>query len=172
MTAQLATATAVQVRAIPADVLSQLRLLDDAGRPMEPFIDPEGGSPLRCCLRPIRPGEQVALVSYAPLRRWAAQRGVSPRAYDEVGPVFIHPAQCPGPAGPGYPAELAGAHRVLRAYSPDGTILRGRLASETELADPPRAEAALAEVLADPAVAVVHVRAVEFGCFLFEARGG
>ncbi len=170
MTTQASVMTAVQIRAIPADVLSQLRVTDDAGQPMAPFIDEEGGSPLRCCLRRIRPSERVALVSYAPLRRWARQAGARPGAYDEVGPVFIHPTECPGPDGTGFPAELAGAHRVLRAYSGGGQILGGRLASAAELADPAAAESVLAEVLADPAVAVVHVRAVEYGCFAFEAR--
>jgi hypothetical protein len=169
MTTQAPAATAVQIRAISPAVLSQLRVVDDAGQRMAPFTDSEGGSPLRCCLRRIRPGEQVALVSYAPVRRWARQAGASPGAYDEVGPVFIHPSQCPGPAGTGFPADLTGAHRVLRAYSAAGQILGGRLASPAELASPASAESVLAEVLADPAAAVVHVRAVEFGCFLFEA---
>ncbi|MGW0900758.1 DUF1203 domain-containing protein, partial [Streptomyces goshikiensis] len=31
-------------------------------------------------------------------------------------------------------------------------------------------EEALTEAFADPAVALVHLRAVEFGCFLFEVR--
>ncbi|MGW3510169.1 DUF1203 domain-containing protein, partial [Streptomyces sp. NPDC000994] len=31
------------------------------------------GAPLRCCLRRSEPGERIALVSYAPLRRWAAE---------------------------------------------------------------------------------------------------
>ena len=78
MTTQAPPVTAVQIRAIPAEVLSQLRVTDDAGQPMTPFIDEEGGSPLRCCLRRIRPGERVALVSYAPLRRWARQTGARP----------------------------------------------------------------------------------------------
>jgi hypothetical protein len=170
MTTQAPPVTEVQVRAIPADVLNQLRVTDDVGRPMAPFIDAQGGSPLRCCLRRIRSGERVALVSYAPLRRWARQTGARPGAYDEIGPVFIHATQCPGPDGTGFPAELTGAHRVLRAYSAGGQILGGRLASATELADPQAAGSVLAEVLADPAVAVVHVRAVEYGCFAFEAR--
>ncbi len=170
MTTQTTTARAVQISAIPADVLSELRVLDDAGHRMAPFTDAEGGSPLRCCLRRIRPGERVALVSYAPLRRWARQSGARAGAYDELGPVFIHPSDCRGPEAAGFPAELAGAHRVLRAYSPAGHILGGRLASAAELGDPAAAERVLAEVLADPAVAVVHVRAVEFGCFLFEAH--
>jgi hypothetical protein len=170
VTTQAPPVSQVQIRAISPGVLSQLRVLDDAGQRMAPFIDSEGGSPLRCCLRRIRPGERVALVSYAPLRRWAQQAGACPGAYDEVGPVFIHPSDCPGPDGTGFPAELTGTHRVLRAYSADGQILGGRLASAAELADPASAESVLAEVLADPAVSVVHVRAVEFGCFACEAR--
>jgi len=31
-------------------------------------------------------------------------------------------------------------------------------------------EALLADIFTDPLVALVHVRAVEFGCFLFEVR--
>ena len=50
-------------------LLSQLRERDDAGHPPRLLIDQEGGSPLRCCLRRIRPGERVALVAYAPLGR-------------------------------------------------------------------------------------------------------
>jgi len=131
---------------------------------MVPFTDEEGGSPLRCCLRHSTPGERIALVSYAPLRRWAAETGVDPGAYDEQGPVFIHAEAeaCAGPgAGEGYP--FAGAHRVLRRYSGEGRILGGRL--EEALG-----EGAFEEAFADPEVAVVHVRAVEYGCFLYEVR--
>src|SRR6185503_10303206 len=83
--------------AIPAAVLDQLRILDDAGRPPVSSVDDEGGSPLRCCLRRARPGERVSLVSYAPLRRWAANAGAEPGPYDEQGPVFIHAEACAGP---------------------------------------------------------------------------
>jgi hypothetical protein len=164
------TTLSYQVRAIGPDVLGQLRQQDDAGHPPRIVIDAEG-SPLRCCLRPIRQGERAALVSYAPLRRWAKQNAdADPGPYDEVGPVFIHPAPCGGPAGTGFPAWLARSHRVLRAYSADGHILDGELI-EPDLADPvASAEAALAELFARPEVAFVHARAVEFGCFLFEVR--
>lgn len=169
------TATAYQIRAIGPDVLAELRVRDDAGHAPRIQVDEEGGAPLRCCLRPIRPGERVALVSYAPLRRWARETGADPGPYDETGPVFIHPEPCPGPAVPGpgedgYPAALAGAPRVLRCYSADGRILGGRLFGAGEPDDAAAAEAALTEIFADPAVALVHVRALGFGCFTFEAR--
>ena len=150
------------VRPIDADVAASLRQVDDAGRAPLPVTDPDGGSPVRCCLRASRPGEELLLVSYAPLRRWAAERGIDPAAYDEVGPVFIHPSACAGPDGSGYPDELRGSPRVMRAYGADGRIVDGRLVSAGE--DP---EPVIDELLADERVAVVHARALGFGCFTF-----
>ncbi|MFG3099401.1 DUF1203 domain-containing protein [Streptomyces sp. NPDC048182] len=144
-------------------VLDELRRTDDAGRPMAPFTDAEGGDPLRCCLRRSRAGERVALVSYAPLRRWAAETGAEPGAYDEQGAVFIHAEPCAGPEDHELP--FTNAHRVLRRYSAAGRILGGALVDGPDGFAP-----ALADAFADPAVALVHVRAVEYGCFLYEVR--
>jgi Protein of unknown function (DUF1203) len=159
-----------EVRAIAPEVVRQLLAIDDAGNPPRLLTDDDGGSPLRCCLRPAEPGERIALVSYAPLRRWAQQTAAQPGPYDEVGPVFVHVGQCPGPDGTGYPGWLAAGRRVLRAYSADGRILRGRLIDADRGCSPVAAESALAEMFADPQVALVHARAVEFGCFTFEVR--
>ncbi len=159
-----------EVRAIASDVVRQLLAIDDAGNPPRLLTDDEGGSPLRCCLRPAEPGEQIALVSYAPLRRWARETGARPGPYDEVGPVFVHARSCPGPDGTGYPGWLAAGRRVLRAYSADGRILGGRLIDPDPACSPVPAESALAQLFTDPEVALVHARAVEFGCFTFEVR--
>ncbi|MYR43578.1 DUF1203 domain-containing protein, partial [Streptomyces sp. SID5910] len=152
-------------RPIAPDVLKELRTADDAGRVPAPVTDDEGGAPLRCCLRRSRPGERIALVSYAPLRRWAAATGADPGAYDEQGPVFVHAfaEECAGPETDGLP--FTNSHRVLRRYSTDGRILGGRL-----IGDPGAFPYALREAFDDPAVALVHVRAVEYGCFLYEVR--
>ncbi|MEU6326806.1 DUF1203 domain-containing protein [Streptomyces sp. NPDC047049] len=163
---------------IPETALRQLRVTDDAGRPAEPFTAREDGvpqdavgAPLRCCLREVRAGERVALVSYAPLRRWAAATGAEPGAYDEQGPVFIHAGACGGPDGAAgrYPAMSAGSLRVLRRYNARGQITGGRY---LEVPEDARAafDAALGEAFADPRTALVHVRAVEYGCFHFEVR--
>ncbi|MCX5288139.1 MULTISPECIES: DUF1203 domain-containing protein [unclassified Streptomyces] len=150
-------------RPIEPSVLKELRTADDAGRPMTAGIDDEGGAPLRCCLRRSEPGEVIALVSYAPLRRWAAGTGAEPGAYDEQGPVFIHADECPGPEGDGYP--FANAHRTVRRYSADGHILGGELVEAPD-------DRAFQNAFDDPSVALVHVRAVEYGCFLYEVRRG
>ncbi len=162
--------TGFEIRAIAPDVLAKLRITDDAGNAPVLVTDADVGAPLRCCLRPSRAGEQIALASYAPLRRWANETGAEPGPYDEVGPVFIHPAPCEGPDGTGYPNWLAAGRRVLRAYRADGRILGGRLVEADATGSPVEAELAIAEMFADPAVALVHGRAVEFGCFTFEVR--
>ncbi|WFB06710.1 DUF1203 domain-containing protein [Streptomyces sp. LX-29] len=158
-----------EVRAIAPEVLERLRERDDAGRPPRLVTEEgEGGTPLRCCLGRSGPGEELALLSYAPLRRWARETGADPGAYDETGPVFVHAVDCGGWSGdPGrYPVALHGERRVLRAYSARGTILGGRLLDGQAVS----VERALAELYADPEVAAVHVRAVEFGCFHAETR--
>ncbi|MFE1550091.1 DUF1203 domain-containing protein [Streptomyces sp. NPDC058718] len=155
---------------VPSSVLDELRRVDDAGRECRPFVAPEDGGPLRCCLRAARAGERIALVSYAPLRRWAAEAGVDPGAYDEQGPVFVHAEECGGPApSEAYPFVRPGVLRAVRRYDAAGRIVGGRLLELSEAAGE-EVEGAFAEAFADPAVALVHVRAVEYGCFLFEVR--
>nr|WSS68899.1 DUF1203 domain-containing protein [Streptomyces sp. NBC_01175] len=163
--------TTYEARPIGPDALKELRTSDDAGRPCVPYTATEGGEPLRCCLRGAGPGERIALVSYAPLRRWAAGTGARPGAYDEQGPVFIHAGECGGPAADraGYPFSRAGALRAVRRYNAAGEIVGGRLLEIP--ADEERGyDEALAEAFADPEVALVHVRAVEYGCLHFEVR--
>ncbi len=157
------TTTTYAARPIAPRALKELRTADDAGRPAEPFTDTEGGAPLRCCLRRSEPGEVIALVSYAPLRRWASETGVTPGAYDEQGPVFIHAGECHGPAGDALP--FTGAHRTVRRYSGEGRILGGRLVREP--GDFPQA---FLEACDDPAVGRVHGRGGGVGCFLYEVR--
>ncbi|MDT0267456.1 DUF1203 domain-containing protein [Streptomyces sp. DSM 44915] len=167
------TTATYQPLAIAPHVLDELRERDDSGVIPRVYADATAGAPLRCCLRRSRVGERVSLVSYAPLRRWAAAAGVYPGAYDEVGPVFIHTGRCPGPeASFGYPFAETGAARVLRRYGGEGRITGGALVRLPD--DPGQAQTAVDRALhmafADPEVAVVHVRAVEYGCFQYEVR--
>ncbi len=163
--------------AIPPAALKELRDTDDAGHPLRPFTASDDGvpldcvgSPLRCCLRGIEAGERVALVSYAPLRRWAAATGADAGAYDEAGPVFIHADACGGPrSNADYPFARPGALRTVRRYDAEGHIVGGRLFEIPEDA-PAGFDRIFEDAFAEPGVALVHVRAVEYGCFQFEVR--
>ncbi|MEU0992105.1 DUF1203 domain-containing protein [Streptomyces sp. NPDC005953] len=169
--------TAYTTLPIPPATLQELRTVDDSGRPMRPYTAREDGvpldcvgGPLRCCLRTIEAGERVALVSYAPLRRWATTSGAEPGAYDEIGPVFIHADECEGPREPGrYPSTRPGALRTVRGYNAKGHIVGGRFFEVPESADA-GFDRVLREAFAESGVALVHVRALEHGCFLFEVR--
>ena len=67
--------------------------------------------------------------------------------------MFIHAEACAGPAaGSGYP--FANAHRTVRG---------GELVDALD-------DDGFARAFADPSVVLVHVRAVEYGCFFFEIR--
>ncbi|MEV6793079.1 DUF1203 domain-containing protein [Streptomyces sp. NPDC051320] len=157
--------------------LKELRYVDDLGRAPQPYTARKDGvpldcvgSPLRCCLRSVEPGERIALVSYAPLRRWAAATGAEPGAYDEAGPVFIHADACKeSPVIDGYPFARQGALRTVRRYNAAGHIVGGRLFEVPGNADA-GFDRVFAEAFADPDVALLHVRALEYGCFQFEVR--
>ncbi|MEV4503693.1 DUF1203 domain-containing protein [Streptomyces klenkii] len=173
-----ASASTYEPLPIPPATLAELRRADDSGRPVQPYTAREDGipydsvgSPLRCCLRAVEPGERVALVSYAPLRRWAAASGAEPGAYDEAGPVFIHAEECGGPReeAQGFRLARPGALCVLRRYDARGRIVGGRLFEVPEAREAGFARA-LGEAFAEPEVALVHVRALEYGCFQFEVR--
>jgi hypothetical protein len=156
------TTTTYVVRPIDPAVVVRLRAVDDAGRTPEPYLDADGGNPLRCCLRLSEPGERLLLASYAPLRRWAAAAGADPGAYDEVGPVFLHADACAGATGDGYPAQMRDWPRVLRAYDRNGRIVGGEVKGDGQAPEP-----LLDGLFADPGVAFVHARAVVNGCFTF-----
>ncbi|MEU4873472.1 DUF1203 domain-containing protein [Streptomyces sp. NPDC021608] len=128
------------------------------------MTDEEGGAPLRCALAPQRARRvRRPRLLRAPAAPGGRGAGVDPGPYDEPGPVFLHARACPGPAGDALP--FTDGHRALRRSSHDGRILGGRL-----VGDPDGFGAAFAEAFADPRVALVHVRAVEYGCFLYEVR--
>jgi hypothetical protein len=153
--------TQLQVIAIPSDRLERIRhdQRDDLGNPVTSRTA-LGWEPLRCCLRVASVGEAIALISYEPF----AHR--SP--WSEAGPVFVHLAECSGYSTPAeLPAALRTGPRVLRTYAADGSLAYEDIML---VADGVDLEPALAELLARPDVARVHVRAHLSQCFTYEVR--
>jgi hypothetical protein len=147
---------------IPARELEQIRAagVDEAGNRLVAEVDDEGGSPLRCCLREIHPGEEVLLIAYTP-------PGTS-GAYAERGPVFIHARPCGGYPAPGqYPPELRYRQQVVRGYDHHGRIADGILADDGD-----QALGVIREMLARPGVAQVQLRNVGAGCYNCTVRRG
>ncbi|MFE9202235.1 DUF1203 domain-containing protein [Micromonospora sp. NPDC007230] len=151
----MTTSTGYLIQPMPGEVLAEVRRTDrDASGQPPQRRTAEGGEPLRCCLRDAGAGEPLLLFGYAP----ALPAG----PYREVGPVFAHDGDCPGPDhGPGYPPGWRGRPQVLRAYDRRGRIVGGRLHDGDE------PEAVITDLLADPAVDRLHSRNVVYGCFMF-----
>jgi hypothetical protein len=157
MTTTTTSSDQLRVHAIDPARLDAVRDSGDDGFGNRPtaFGATGEGEPLRCCLRFARPGEQIALISYAPFA------AVSP--WREVGPAYVHAERCPGYHGRGLPAELRRGPRVLRTYRADGSMDydHNTLVGDEDLGP------VLDRLLAEPDVATVHVRTVLPQCFLY-----
>ena len=153
--------TTFSLRAIDTAELAEVRSTgrDRAGHRVEPFVDDEGGSQLRCCLRLSRAGERLLLVGHAPL--------AADRPWREVGPVFIHASPCTGHDTPGsVPSWFDDAPRVLRAYDAGGAMIH---AANRVVEARAGVAAALDAVFEDPRVSQVHVRNLVAQCFVATA---
>jgi hypothetical protein len=151
-----------RIEAIAPDALDRIRAAgrDDFGNPAEVSIDADGGSPLRCCLRPAEPGARIALIAYRPFTR--------PGPYAETGPVFIHAGACPGYGTPGQypPGYRSRPAMIFRPYRRDGQIAYPAIA----IVEGDQAEEAIERMFADPSIEFIHARNVYAGCFMFTIR--
>jgi hypothetical protein len=130
---------------------------DGHGNQLRPFAATGQGEPLRCCLRYAEPGEQITLISYAPLEH--------PSVWREVGPVYIHAVRCQGYSPTGQlPEQLATGPRVLRTYRADDTM---NYDHNTVVSQQTNIQPIIARLLCEPDVATVHVRTLAPQCFLY-----
>ncbi len=134
--------------------------IDPGGNPIEPFIDDEGGWPLRCCLQDSVPGDEIAIIAWSPFH-WQG-------AYREIGPVVVHTARCPGPwNGDALPEEFAARPMTLRPYGAAHTILYD-LVTHVPAGDDLNVQ--VKHLFERPEVDEVYGRNVTGGCFAFVAR--
>ena len=84
--------------------------------------------------------------------------------------MFVHAGPCEGWAeDAGLPPELRRGPRVLRGYREDGSLYYAAIRVVPEGED---VERPLQDLLADPAVHEVHVRALSEQCFTYRVRVG
>lgn len=134
--------------------------IDQGGNPIEPFIDEEGGWPLRCCLTDSRPGDEIAILAWSPFG-WNGP-------YRETGPVVVHTNGCSGTwRTTALPEEFDGRRMTLRPYGDEHRILYDLV---TPVAQGDGLNAAVQALLEQPEVAEVYGRNVQGGCFAFVAR--
>jgi Protein of unknown function (DUF1203) len=155
---------AFRVRAIPSSTLAEIRLAghDRFGNELRPIVDADGGSPLRCCLRPSTPGETLYLIAHRPFAR--------PGPYAEAGPVFVHAGACPGyRENDAYPAGYRDwPPMVFRPYRHDAELNCDAIAYDAiQIGGGDTAETLIRRIFADPTITFIHTRNVHAGCFMF-----
>ena len=134
--------------------------VDQGGNPIQPFIDADGGWPLRICLADPLPGHQVAIFVWPLLRRLGPFRRTVPSVLNTNGCSSTWQAAA-------LPEEFDQRPMTLRPYGAEHSILY-------ELVSPISAgsglNAAVGALLERPEVAEVYGRNVRGGCFAFVAR--
>lgn len=158
MPSTTATRTAITVVGTEPDRLAALRRagIDQWGNVIEPFVDGEGGWPLRCCLRDSVPGDVLAIVAWCPMP-WAGP-------FVELGPIVVHHDGCEGAVLDAVPEQLLTRRQLLRPYTADHRIAYDHL---TLVEGDGSLPAAIDALLAHPEVAEVVVRNVLAGCYSF-----
>lgn len=133
--------------------------VDHGGNPIEPFVDAEGGWPLRCCLANSAPGDRIAIIAWSPFD-WDGP-------YREVGPIVVHASGCEGPnQTAALPPSLDQAAMVLRPYR-DRRISYGDV---RHIEAGQSLSVQVDEMLQLDGIEFVHGRNVTGGCYAFTAR--
>lgn len=112
--------------------------------------------PCRLCLGLSKEPEDLILLSYQPL--------ADTNPYAEIGPIFIHPYDCPPYGADAFPPDFLERELVVRAYDTNGRI------TDATVAAPGDVQATSAAFFNDDKVAEVHVRSRAYTCFLFKVE--
>lgn len=140
---------------IPTETVRQLQAggPDANGQVPERHISDGGGNPCRHCLQMIPAGAGMLVLAHRPFP--------APQPYAELGPIFLCADACEAGGGEGLPAILTSADYIVRGYGADDRIVYGTGGVIATDSIPARARA----LLADPAIAYVHVRSARNNCY-------
>jgi hypothetical protein len=141
--------------AIPTDLVAAYRAggPDANGQVPERDVASGSGNPCRHCLGQVPEGAPMLVLAHRPF--------ATVQPYAEVGPIFLCGDDCAQGGGEDLPAMLTSAEYIVRGYGADERILYGTGGVIATGQIKMRA----AELLADPAVAFVHIRSAKNNCF-------
>ena len=143
------------ISAIATEVAARIRrtLVDDFGNQLlARRADP---APCRHCLRITKPGERLIVFAYQPF--------ASAGPYAEVGPVFVHAADCEAYADRGvFPEDFRNRVLTIRGYNAEGTI------ETAELSAAGNPEGSIDRLFSNERLSFIHVRNPAWGCYDFQ----
>jgi hypothetical protein len=127
--------------------------LDANGQRPEVAVSSGTGVPCRHCLEQVDRGERYLILAHRPFPE--------PQPYAEIGPIFLHADGCRRGGGAHTPPMLASAQYIIRGYCNRHRIVygTGSIVPTSAIRD------AAAELLANPAIAYVHVRSASNNCY-------
>lgn len=145
----------IRFAAMDSTIVENLRhgAVDANGQPAEVAVSNGNGVPCRHCLAHVQVGERYLILAHRPFPE--------PQPYAEVGPIFLHADGCPRGGGSEMPSMLASPQYIIRGYNDRDRIVYG---TGRVVPTPSIGEAATA-LLADPAIAYVHVRSASNNCY-------
>jgi hypothetical protein len=126
---------------------------DANGQTPERHVSDGDGIPCRHCLRLIPKGAAFLVLAHRPFP--------APQPYAEMGPIFLCADPCNAGGGDALPEVLESPDYIVRGYSGADRIVYGTGAVTPTDHIAERAAA----LLADPAVAYVHVRSARNNCY-------
>ncbi|PTE13983.1 DUF1203 domain-containing protein [Pseudogemmobacter blasticus] len=126
---------------------------DANGQTPERHLSDGMGVPCRHCLQQVPAGRAYLILAHRPFP--------APQPYAEIGPIFLCADACAAGGGAELPEILSAPDYIVRGYGTDDRIVYGTGAVIPRDAIAARAQ----ELLADPAIAYVHVRSARNNCF-------
>jgi hypothetical protein len=141
--------------AIPSDLVARYRAggPDANGQVPERHVASGSGNPCRHCLDQVSEGAPMLVLAHRPF--------VSVQPYAEVGPIFLCGDECAQGGSEALPAMLTSSEYIVRGYGVDERIIYGT----GGVVPTGQIKVRAAELLADPAVAFVHIRSAKNNCF-------
>lgn len=152
----MTTKPAYRIVPLPLDYVQTIRrtMTDPFGHRLQVFVNKAQGNPCRFTLRQSPPGEELLLLSHRPFAQ--------DHPYAEIGPIFIRLRGNEGYEDVHrFPPEIDPTTRIFRCYDAAERIVDARIGTR-------EADALIAELFANPAVACIHVRSLTYGCYTFK----
>ncbi len=121
-----------------------------------------GGNPCRHCLEDIAEGAPMLVLAHRPFP--------APQPYAEVGPIFLHAADCPRYGNTAQAPEMFARRQaiLIRGYGTDDRIVygTGRIIPTADI------ERVAAGLLERPEIAYFHLRSASNNCFQCRVERG
>lgn len=152
----------IRFAALDSAIVENLRRggMDANGQLPEVAVSDGKGVPCRHCLTHVQAGERYLILAHRPFPE--------PQPYAEVGPIFVHADDCPQGGGSDTPRMLASPQYIVRGYSDRHRIVYGT----GRVVPTPSIGEAAAQLLADTAIAYVHVRSASNNCYQCRVERG